>query len=169
MTVLGVLMAIAMPNMQTFILSKRLSSDVNGFVGLINCALSKAFARNQDVIICPKSKSGITCEASQFCEEYEVQIFVDVNGNRDRNTTDTLLKTILASDTTSTGRRLTPNSGSGSIKLSAVGLSQTAHRFDVLQVNAPDSAFEPRYGRSICISLPGRPRVAPLRTVCIDF
>lgn len=169
MTVLGMLMARAMPNLQSFVLSNRLSSDVNGFVGLINYARSEAIARNQDVIICPKSKSGITCQANQFWGEYKLQIFVDVNGNGDRNTTDTLLKTITASDTTGTVRRLNRNGGMGSIKFGAVGLSQTEHRIDIFQVGTMDSAFGARYGRSACISLLGRPRVVPLETVCTDF
>jgi len=169
MTVLGVLMAIALPNLQSFILSNRLSSDVNSFIGLINYARGEAIARNQDVIICPKSNSLITCQASQFWGEYEVQVFVDANGNGQRNAADILLKTIPASDATGTVRRLTRDGGTGSIRFGAVGLSQTAHRFDIFAVKTGDSVFEARYGRSVCISLPGRPRVVPLGTVCTDF
>lgn len=169
MSVLGVLMAIALPNLQTFVLSNRLSSDVNGFIGLINYARSEAIARNQDVVICPRRNAAIQCQASQFWGEYEVQVFVDVDGNGQRDAADILLKTIPASDTTGTVRRLTRDGGVGSIKFGAAGLSQTAHRFDIFQVNAGDAAFEARYGRSICISLPGRPRVISLGTVCNAF
>lgn len=169
MAVLGVLMAVALPNLQAFILSNRLSSDVNGLIGLINYARSEAITRNQDVVICPKKNTAITCQASQFWGEYEIQVFVDINGNGIRNATDILLKTIPASDTTGAERRLTRNGGTGSIKFGAAGLSQTAHRFDIYAVNAGDSAFEVRYGRSICISLPGRPRVIALGTVCDVF
>lgn len=169
MAVLGVLMAIAIPNLQGFVLSNRLSSDVNGFVGLINYARSEAIARNQDVVICPRNNSAITCQASEFWGEYEIQVFIDVNGNGQRNAADTLLKTIPASDSTGTVRRLTRDSGSGIIRFGAAGLSQTAHRFDIFAVKAGDAAFEAQYGRSVCISLPGRPRVIPLGTVCSDF
>lgn len=169
MAVLGVLMAIALPNLQSFILSNRLSSDVNGLIGLVNYARSEAIARNQDVIICPKSNAAITCQASQFWGEYEIQVFVDANGNGQRNATDILLKTIPASDTTGAARRITRDGGTGSIKFGAAGLSQTAHRFDIFAVNSSDAAFEARYGRSICISLPGRPRVITLGTVCDTF
>jgi type IV fimbrial biogenesis protein FimT len=169
LAVLGVLTAIALPNLQAFILSNRLSSDVNGLIGLINYARSEAITRNQDVVICPKRNAAITCQASQFWGEYEIQVFVDTNGNGIRNAADILLKTIPASDKTGAERRLTRNGGTGSIKFGAVGLSQTLHRFDIYAVNASDAAFEARYGRSICISLPGRPRVIPLGTVCDDF
>ncbi len=179
MAVLGVLTAIALPNLQAFILSNRLSSDVNGLVGLINYARSEAITRNQDVVICPKRNTAITCQtgaAGQFWGEYEIQVFVDLYGDGQRNKDkkepyedDILLKTIPASDKTGAERRLTRNGGSGSIKFGAAGLSQTAHRFDIYAVNAGDSAFEVRHGRSICISLPGRVRVIPLGTVCDDF
>ena len=36
MAVLGVLMAIALPSLRSFVVSNRLSSNVNSFVGLIN-------------------------------------------------------------------------------------------------------------------------------------
>ena len=169
MSVLGVLMAIAIPNLQVFVLNNRLSSDVNGLIGLINYARSEAIARNQDVVICPKANAGIECESSQFWGQYEVQVFVDENGNGQRNITDTLLRTIPAVDSTGAVRRFTRNGGVGSIKFGAAGLSQTAHRFDIFQVNAGNAAFEARYGRSVCISLPGRPRVIPLGTVCNVF
>jgi type IV fimbrial biogenesis protein FimT len=172
MAVLGVLTAIALPNLQAFILSNRLSSDVNGLIGLVNYARSEAITRNQDVVICPKKNAAIACQTGatgQFWGEYEIQVFVDINGNGQRNTTDILLKTIPASDTTGAERRLTRNGGTGSIKFGAAGLSQTAHRFDIYAVNAGDAAFEVRYGRSICISLPGRPRVIALGTVCDVF
>lgn len=169
MSVLGVLTAIALPNMQAFILSNRLSSDVNGFIGLINYARSEAIARNQDVLICPKKNAAIDCESSQFWGEYEVQVFIDVDGNGQRNAADILLKTIPASDSSGTVRRLTRNGGVGSIKFGAAGLSQTAHRFDIFQVKSGDAAFEAQFGRSVCISLPGRPRVIPLGTVCNVF
>lgn len=169
MAVLGVLMAIALPNLQSFILSNRLSSDVNGFAGLVNYARSEAIARNQDVIICPRSNAAITCQADQLWGQYEIQVFVDVNGNGQRNAADILLKTIPASDATGNSRALTRNGGVGSIKFGAAGLSQTAHRFDIFAVNSGDAAFEAQYGRSVCISLPGRPRIIALGAVCNVF
>ena len=169
MTVLGVLMAIAVPNLQGFILSNRLSSDVNGFIGLINYARSEAIARNQSVVICPRNNTAITCQASQFWGEFEIQAFVDVDGNGQRNATDILLKIIPPSDSTGTLRRLTRDSV-GSLTFGSSGLSQTTHKFDIFAVKAGDSEFEARYGRTVCISRPGRPRVIPLSaSACSNF
>jgi type IV fimbrial biogenesis protein FimT len=172
MAVMGVLMAIAIPNLQAFVVSNQLSSDVNGFVGLVNYARSEAIARNQDVVICPKTSGAITCENNQFWGEYEIQAFVDINGNGQRNATDILLKTLPATDVTANIRRFTRVGGVGVIRFSAVGLSQTAHRFDTFAIKAGDPEYESRYGRSICISRPGRARVTPLAAgvaACDDF
>jgi type IV fimbrial biogenesis protein FimT len=167
-TVLGVLMAIALPNLQSFVVSNRLSSDVNGFLGLINYARSEAIARSQDVVICPKANAAITCQDSQFWGEYEIQAFVDINGNGERNAGDVLLKTLPATDVSGTSRRFTRTAGVGIIKFGAVGLSQTSHRFDIFAIKAGDLDYEARYGRTVCISRPGRPRVTPLLTNACD-
>ena len=167
---MGVLLAVALPNLQAFVLSNRLSSDVNGFLGLLNYARSEAIVRNQSVVICPKSNAGITCESSQFWGEFEVQAFVDINGNGQRNATDILLKTIPAADTSGQVRRFTRTAGVGVVTYGSSGLSQTAHRFDIFAIKVGDLDFENRYGRSVCISLPGRPRVVPYITAnCTAF
>ena len=166
--ILGALMAIALPSLNGFVLSNRLSSDVNGFLGLINYARSEAITRNQDVLICPRSNNAITCEATQFWGQFEVQMFVDVNGNGERNVGDVLLKTIPASDPAGTSRRFTRPAGAGNIKFGAVGLSQTAQRFDIFAIRAGDAAFEAQYGRTVCISRTGRARVVPLLTAACD-
>ena len=172
LAVLGVLMAIALPSLNGFVASNQLSSDVNSFVGLANYARSEAIARNQDVVICPRTDGAITCANDQFWGQYELQMFVDVNGNGQRNVADVLLKTIPAVDTTASIRRLTRVGGAGVIRFSAAGMSQTPHRFDIFAVNAGDAAYESRYGRSICNSRPGRARVTPLAAgvaACNDF
>jgi len=160
----GILLAIALPNLRSFILSNRLSTDVNGFVGLINYARSEAIVRNQDVVICPKSNGAIGCVADQFWGEYELQAFVDINGNGQRNAADILLKTVPATDAAGTQRRLTRSAGVGVIRFGAAGFSQTAHRFDIHAVG--DAQFELTYGRSVCISRPGRARVTSNGGVC---
>ncbi len=158
-TILGVLMAVALPSMKSFIVSNRLSSNVNGFVGLINYARSEAITRNQSVIICPKSNAAITCAASQFWNEYETQVFVDVDGSDTRNAGDVLLKTVPAMDVNGTEMAFVRPAGAANIKFGAVGMSQTAHRFNIHAVAASDVDYEYKYGRSVCISKPGRARV----------
>jgi type IV fimbrial biogenesis protein FimT len=157
-SILAVLTTLALPDLRQFVVSNRLSSDVNGFVGLINYARSEAIVRNQDVIICPRSNGGITCASDASWGAYEIQVFVDVNGNGERNAGELLLKTVPATDTMETQRVIKRDGGVGRIRFSAAGFSQTAHRFDINAVG--DAAFELKYGRSVCISRPGRVRVA---------
>lgn len=161
----GILLTIALPNLRNFIVSNRLSTDVNGFVGLVNYARSEAIVRNQDVVICPKANGAITCAADQFWGEYDLQVFVDVNGNGERNAADTLLKTISATDVSGTQRRITRSAGVGVIRFSAAGFSQTAHRFDIFAVG--DAEYELANGRSVCISRPGRARVTTNGGACV--
>lgn len=162
----GLLLTIALPELRVFVLNNRLSTDVNGFVGLVNYARSEAIVRNQDVVICPKANgAAITCAPDQFWGEYELQAFVDVNGNGQRNAADILLKTVSATDASATQRRITRSAGVGVIRFSAAGFSQTAHRFDIHAVGDPE--FEMRFGRSVCISRPGRARVTTNGGACI--
>jgi type IV fimbrial biogenesis protein FimT len=156
-SIIGILTALALPDLNAFVIGNRLSSDVNGFVGLINYARSEAIVRNQDVVICPKSNSSISCASDEGWGSYEIQAFVDINGTGQRNTADILLKTVPATDTSGMNRKINRNGGVGTIKFGAAGFAQTAQRFDIYAVG--DAAFELKYGRSICISKPGRVRV----------
>jgi len=166
-TVLAILLAIGLPEMRSFIVSNRLSSDVKGFVGLVNYARSEAITRNQSVVICPKSNSAITCQSSQFWGEYEIQAFVDVNGNGERNTSDILLKTLPAVDPTSLERGFV-RTATGKIIFRSVGLSTDTHSFDIW-AKSSDAAYESKYGRRVCISRPGRVRVIAYNTTCTNF
>jgi type IV fimbrial biogenesis protein FimT len=165
-SIVAILIAVALPDLRAFLVNNRLSSDVNGFVGLINYARSEAIARNQDVLICPKSNGAtvITCESTQSWGEFETQVFVDIDGNGQRNANDILLKTIAATDPAGLDRRINRATAPGVIKFGAVGFSQTAHRFDIFAIG--DAAFEIRFGRTICISRSGRVRVATANNAC---
>jgi type IV fimbrial biogenesis protein FimT len=167
LVVLGVLLAIGLPEMRSFIVSNRLSSDVKGFVGLINYARSEAITRNQSVVICPKNNAAITCASSQFWGEYEVQAFVDTNGNGDRNTGEPLLKTLPAVDPTSAERGFV-RTATGVIIFRSVGLSTDTHSFDIW-AKSSDAAYESKYGRRVCVSRPGRVRVIAYNTTCTNF
>ena len=156
-SIVAILTTLALPDLRAFVVGNRLSSDVNSFVGLVNYARSEAIVRNQDVIVCPKSNNGITCASDASWGKFETQVFVDANGNGQRNASEELLKTLPATDESGDQRVITRGSGVGSIRFSAAGFSQTAHTFDI---NAKgDAAFELKYGRSVCISKPGRIRV----------
>lgn len=159
LAVAGILLAIAIPSLRSFVASNRLSTNVNTMVGLINYARSEAIVRNQPVVICPKSNSGIGCANSNIWSQYELQVFVDVNGNNERNTSDTLLKTVSVIDSTGDVARIARTTGVGVIAFQSSGLSQTAQRFDIYEVNASDANYEFKYGRALCLSRSGRTRV----------
>jgi type IV fimbrial biogenesis protein FimT len=155
-SVLGILLALALPDMRSFLVNSRLSSDINGFVGLINYARSEAIVRNQDVVVCPKSNTSNACIATLLWGEYQIQAFVDIDGNGTRNGADILLKTISATDPAGTQRAINLNS-TNVISFSAAGFSQRAMSFNIFARG--DAAFELRYGRTLCVSKPGRVRV----------
>ena len=161
-SILGVLMAVALPNLRSFVVSNRLSSDVNNFIGFINYARSEAIVRNQSVLICPKNNASNACVATQFWAEYDIEMFVDVDGNNAWSTGDILLKTMPAIDTSTTQTSFNKQSATGYIKFGAVGMSQTINRFDMFAVGS--AAYNAQYGRTICISKPGRARVVALMT-----
>ena len=156
-------MAIALPNLQSFVVGNRLSSNVNGFVGLINYARSEAIVRNQSVLVCAKNNSSNACVtggAGQFWAEYDTQVFVDVDGNNAWSAGDILLKTMPAMDVTTTQTVFNRATAQSFIKFGAAGYSQNPLHFQIYAVG--DAAYNDKYGRSICISKPGRVRVIPL-------
>lgn len=172
LVVLGIVVAIGLPSLRDFLVSNRLTGDINSFVGLANYARSEAISRNQKVIICPKRNSAIGCQNSQFWNEYELQVFIDVDGSNDRNAGDTLLKTFPAIDVTGEQTQFVCSSTNCPNKLvfNAMGFSQSALRLDIHTVKASDTDYEFKYGRSLCLSKPGRIRVIPYSAnACTSF
>ncbi|OQW89101.1 MAG: hypothetical protein BWK72_03805 [Rhodoferax ferrireducens] len=171
--ILAILMALALPSMRDFIVANRLTSDVNSFVGLVNYARSEAITRNQRVIICPKTSasSGSTCSSSLSWNEFEIEAFVDADGTNDWSTNDVHLKTLPAIDATGLQTILTQPTGStNKVIFGSAGFSQNALRFNIHTVKSGDTAYEEKYGRSICVSKPGRVRVVPYSaTTCTAF
>ena len=163
-SVLGVLMAIALPNLRDFIVGNRLSSNVNGFIGALNYARSEAIVRNKQVIVCAKNNSSNACVNDLQWGLYETQIFVDEDGSDSFNAGDTLIKTLPALD--ATGNQfafIKRNANPVSIKFQTGGFSSKAVSFD-MKVVSTDSEYETKYGRTLCISQPGRTRVVGLAT-----
>ena len=166
-SVLGVLLAIAIPNLRDFIVSNRLSSNVNGFIGMLSYARSEAIVRNKQVIVCPKNNTTNACVNTPDWGLYEIQIFVDEDGNNAFNSGDTLLKTFAAVDTSNTQFAFQrQGSGTNSIKFQSGGFGTNTYRFNINAINASDTGYELKYGRTICISRPGRARVQGLVNTC---
>jgi type IV fimbrial biogenesis protein FimT len=169
-SILGVLLAIAAPNLRDFVVSNRLSTNVNALIGALSYARSEAIVRNKQVIVCPKTVGASTCIGDDSWGKYETQIFVDEDGSDSWTNGDTLLKTIAAVDTSETQFIFTRDGGSGTrVAFQSGGFGNNTFKFDIY-AKSSDSAYETRYGRTVCISRPGRARVIPLtNTTCSNF
>ncbi|MDP3843384.1 MAG: GspH/FimT family pseudopilin [Oxalobacteraceae bacterium] len=73
--VLGILMAIALPNYQQFILNTRMTTQANEFLTMLNLTRSEAVKRNTRVTMC-KSSNGTACITSGDWQQGWI-IFVD--------------------------------------------------------------------------------------------
>lgn len=167
-SILAVLLAVGLPNMRDFIVSNRLSSNVNGFIGLVNYARSEAIVRNQDVVVCPKAATANTCVSTTAWNTLDIQVFVDTDGNGQFNSGDTLLKTMAAVDPAGTQTGF-DQSASATLVFGSAGFARTAQSFKVY-AKSSDAAYSTRFGRTVCISKMGRVRVAAYTlTSCPDF
>ena len=163
-TMLGVIMAIALPNLRDFVVGNRLSSNVNAFVGMLNYARSEAIVRNKRVIVCAKQDGAIGCQNTTEWGRFETQVFVREDPTSNSNSrigSDILLKIFPAIDVSDTQFRFIRREGANVISFQSGGLGTNTYRFDINAVDA-DSAYETKFGRTICISRPGRARVVAL-------
>lgn len=160
--VLGIVLSIGVPSMRDFLVSSRLSSDINSFIGLVNYARSEAITRNQTVVICPRTAGATTCANTVAWNTLDVQAFVDVDSNADFSAGDILLKTLPAFDASSNQtvfQRPTGTANPGgiaNITFSAVGFSRVRHNLEIYAVKSGDATYQAKYGRWLCVSQPGR-------------
>ena len=160
----GIIMALGIPSLRDFITANRLTSNVNSFVGLMNYARSEAIVRNQPVVICPKSATAIACINTQFWAENEIQVFVDTNGNNQRNANEVLLKTIPAFDATGTVFRVNKTAGLAYFTFESLGYTTVMTSIDLYSEG--NAAYQFKYGRTLCVSKPGRVRVVSYLGAC---
>lgn len=79
-SIAGILLAIAVPNFQTFMLNSRITTQANEFLTALNYARSEAVKRGVTVTVCPSS-SGSACIAStDWAQGWIVFIDSDSNG-----------------------------------------------------------------------------------------
>jgi type IV fimbrial biogenesis protein FimT len=166
--VLAVVVAFALPNMREFILGNRLSSNVNGFIGLINYARSEAIARNQDVMICPKVSGAITCASTTSWNTHDIQAFVDVDGSGQLDGSESALKTLAAIDPTDSATAF-DQAINEPLVFGSAGFARAAQIFRIY-VKSEDAAEKARFGRTVCVSKAGRVRVVAYTvTSCPNF
>jgi type IV fimbrial biogenesis protein FimT len=108
MTILAVLAMVAVPSFTEAILSNRLSSYANTFVGTTQLARSEAIKRNGNVVLC-KSASGTACTTSGGWQQGWI-VFADTgaganrgNGVLDSDETRILYQQILGVEFSFTG------------------------------------------------------------------
>lgn len=63
LTIAGILMAVAVPGLKSFVSSNRLTAQINDLIADINLARSEAIKRNTDAGVCVSS-AGTSCTAS---------------------------------------------------------------------------------------------------------
>lgn len=79
-SILGILLAVSLPNFQDTIESNVTNSQAKMFITTLNLARSEAIKRGTNVGVCP-SDDGVDCDAASWSTGWVV--FVDVNGDAD--------------------------------------------------------------------------------------
>ena len=94
MTIVGVLMAIAVPSYQYVTSANRISSEVNGLLGDMQYARSEAIKEGQTVTVCSSTNPTApapTCSGTPTWQTGWI-VFSDVNGDGTVNGGDTILR-----------------------------------------------------------------------------
>ena len=166
-SILAILITIALPDLRTFLISSKLSSNVNEFVGLLNLARSEAIVRNQNVLVCAVDTTSATdpkCSTTQFWGQSTIQVCVDANGNGDCDNTEIRIKTLTAQDISASQFNFIKKSTSIAVRFLPAGYVGNPASFYLHAIKAGDLDYENKNGRFVCISTAGRPRVAPGNT-----
>lgn len=79
LSVMAILLAVAVPNFQSFILNSRITTQTNNFIMALMLARSEAVKRGSTVTVC-SSTDGTSCAGSSKWEGGWL-VFVDVNGD----------------------------------------------------------------------------------------
>jgi type IV fimbrial biogenesis protein FimT len=153
-TVLGILLALAVPTFTQTIRNNQLTAQNNEFVGALNYARSEAIKRSADVSLC-STTDGTTCAASLNWAT-GVVVFLDVNANGSLDAaTDTVLQAYPA-----TVNSITLTSTTGNyVRYTSTGMSSGSETFTLQRTGCTqDNA------RRITVSLTGR--ITTTRIVC---
>jgi type IV fimbrial biogenesis protein FimT len=164
-TVLAIVVSIAVPNLQALLINNRISSITNEFVGIINYARSEAIARNANVIVCSRASDG-SCSSDQYWAEREIMVCVDTDADGNCDASEPRIKIFAAQDTSATSYRLNRNDCFGcatTIRFRSAGYATQPMSFVIQPV---DNTIVLRYGRTVCISRPGRVRVDVASSGC---
>jgi type IV fimbrial biogenesis protein FimT len=176
LTVMTILLAVAVPGMQSFILSNRLRNLGNDFTAAVQRSRSEAMTQNQCVVLCMSSTTG---NAAPFCQSTGTNWAIGWVAYRlptcdtdDRPTTTATATTaapnlVFTQPASTTSLRLNTASTVRHIMFTPRGIINlsAADRFNLQDTNAT-SAQNTQYGRSICLDKVGRTRNITLAASC---
>lgn len=80
LAVFSIVVAIAIPNMSSFLDSNRRAANINTFITAMNLARSEAIKRNTDVSLCVRNTAGTGCDTTKNWENGWI-VFID-NGTK---------------------------------------------------------------------------------------
>jgi type IV fimbrial biogenesis protein FimT len=149
--ILAIFAAIATPNFNSFIISNRISAQVNDIVSALNLARSEAVKRGNGVSIC-QSSNGATCgTGSDWATGWIV--FSDPNVNAVVDTGEEVIHVFPALSGSTTA---VFSGNTNSITFLGVGRTIGSFGGTFAKVCPPADGGDCRY---ICINSQGRPRV----------
>lgn len=121
LTIAGILIAVAAPAMQTFILDQRLTTQANDFIADLSLSRSESIRRASNVVICKQggSVSSPSCSTSAAWEAGWV-VFVDADSDGTLDSNETVLRIRQSLDGSNT---LTATSGTNNLIFSSTGLT----------------------------------------------
>ncbi len=149
LAVVGILVAIGVPSMTTFIKNDRITTQINTLVGHLALARSEAVKRAAPVSVCVSSNTTV-CTGGTNWEQGWI-VYVDTNGNGTRDGGEEILR---AQQLLEGGVTLTPQ----------IIASQVAYDYRGFADAASVGSFSlcdergANYGRAIAISNTGRVR-----------
>lgn len=121
LTIAGILAALAIPAMQTFILDQRLTTQANDFIADLNLARSEAIRQANNVVICKQggSVSAPACSTTAAWGTGWV-VFVDADSNGALASNESILRIRESLDG---GNTLNAISGTNSIVFASTGMT----------------------------------------------
>jgi len=137
LAIIGVLIRLAAPGMQTLFKSNRVQSEASQFVGDIQFAKAEAIKRGQPVTMCPSS-DGTTCLTSGTTTWGSGwMVFNDVNG--DGAKTATVDAPLRMRATLRGGDTLTPSGNVDRITFNREGFTTTPTSSTIFKLHTSDS------------------------------
>lgn len=123
LTIAGVLLALAVPAMQTFILDQRLTTQANDFVADLNLARSEAVRRATNVTVCKQGGTATSpsCSTSAAWSAGRI-VYVDTDSDSTLDSSETVLRVRESLDGTSNTLNAIPSS-TNSIVFAGTGLT----------------------------------------------